>query len=206
MRLNDLTNQRFGNLVVLERDSLIYPHGRVCWVCRCDCSTIISIIGNNLTNGKSRSCGCLRITHGLSDTPEYHAWQHMKQRCYDSGSEAYHNYGGRGIVVCDRWLNSFENFYADMGLRPGDEFSIERRNVDGNYEPNNCYWATMLTQQNNKRNNRVYTVGDEIKTLTEWSRDVNINRTTIDERLKRGMSFEEAITQPVIDSRFKPTQ
>lgn len=118
----------------------------------------------DLASGNTKSCGCLRRettslvglakkTHGMRDTPEYGVWANMKDRCYNPSSEDYKNYGGRGIKVCERWLNSFENFYEDMGEKPWSKllYSLDRINNDGNYEPSNCRWATVKQQVNNRR-------------------------------------------------------
>lgn len=116
---------------------------------------------DRLRDGDSLSCGCARkyeginnprYQHGLSHTQEYAAWLHAVQRCFNPSDASYRRYGGRGITVCDRWRDSFENFLADMGMKPSPELELERRDNDGNYEPDNCYWATRIQQQANKRN------------------------------------------------------
>lgn len=103
------------------------------------------------------------------ETPEYSVWLDIKRRCYNENTIGYKNYGGRGIAVCDRWLHSFKDFYEDMGKRPKGDYSIERNDVNGNYEPSNCRWATRLEQANNKRNNRWVTIDGVTKTLGGWS-------------------------------------
>ena len=134
------------------------------WICKCVCGTTRSVLAYNLESGASTSCGCLTIentrkaltkhgmTGGIKPIPvEYSAWSNMKSRCRDSSREDFKYYGGRGIKVCDRWMESFSNFFADMGRRPSDKHTIDRINVDGNYEPGNCRWATWTEQQNNKQ-------------------------------------------------------
>jgi hypothetical protein len=153
---SDLTGQRFGRLVAIAR-----THERtrrsVVWVCLCDCGNTTRVPAMQLVWIHTRSCGCLRSgqnrTHGQTLTPEYRSWRAMKQRCLDAGHIGYHNYGGRGITVCDRWRFSFENFYTDMGKRP-PETSLDRIDNNGNYEPGNCRWATRIEQGLNRRTTR----------------------------------------------------
>lgn len=196
MKLIDLTGQTFGNLTVLCRspdDSTKHPK----WVCSCICGTSTAVMGIHLRSGRIKSCGCWRRKHGWSKTPEYNAWSEMKQRCLNPQNHAFQNYGGRGIGVCDRWINSVENFIADMGPRPSSSHTLERRDVNGNYEPNNCYWATWAAQSNNKRVSLSFTHGGRTMTLKEWSNELGIGYTTLHYRLERGMSFEEAISTEV---------
>lgn len=154
----DLAGQKFGRLTALDR-ALGERGSR--WRCQCDCGETSVVRGILLLNGNTRSCGCLskessaavcrsRATHGGRDTPEYGVWWSMRQRCDNPANKAFANYGGRGIRVCERW-QSFENFRADMGMRPSDELSIDRIDNDGNYEPGNCRWATAKEQRANQR-------------------------------------------------------
>jgi hypothetical protein len=151
----------------------------------------------------SRSCGCLRsethTTHGTTKgghkTPEYRAWQAMKNRCYYEGHVQFKDYGGRGIVVCERWLESFETFLADMGPRPTPSHSLDRfPDVNGNYEPSNCRWATSSEQHRNRRNNRLITHGGKTMCLTAWAEAYGINPHTLRRRLGRGTPLPAALT------------
>jgi hypothetical protein len=174
MNSSNLVGTKFGLLTVKALVGLRVHGSRLkretLWYCSCDCGGYITLGRSCLTSG-TRSCGCLNkesirnialkglsnFRHGYSPdeiarrTPEYRAWQALKTRCFNPKIVGYHRYGGRGITVCDRWINSFENFLADMGCRPGPEYSIDRfPNNDGNYEPSNCRWATRDQQAANK--------------------------------------------------------
>lgn len=154
-------NKKYGRLTLLTCLELKHTT----WKCRCDCGNEVKVWASQLASGGTKSCGCLkkdrdilwgkkdknRQTHGMHGTPEYGAWTGMKQRCYNPKNKYYKDYGGRNIKVCKRWLNSFENFYTDMGPRPDNQHSLDRINNDGNYKPNNCRWADWFVQANNRR-------------------------------------------------------
>ena len=135
-------------------------------------------------------------THGLSRTPEYRSWAEMKQRCFNPNHKQYSDYGGRGITVCDRWLN-FKNFLADMGSRPSPKHSLDRINNDGDYCPDNCRWATKAEQVNNRRSNRFITIGCVTLNVTQWTKEMSFGRTIIQARLDRGWSELKAVTTPI---------
>lgn len=201
----DLAGQRFGRLLVIAVDpslSNLPPTYRVYWFCRCDCGTIKSLPTIRLTTGKTKSCGCLHhdvvvkreTTHGKTNTKIYRIWWAMLERCGNLSHASWAHYGGRGISVCERW-KTFENFYADMGDRPEGK-TLDRINVNGNYEPGNCRWATHIEQGNNRRNNRFITHNGETKTVREWERVFGFETNIIASRLRRGWSEEDALTRP----------
>lgn len=147
---------------------------------------------------RQRFCSieCKTNNYGLSGTVEYICWKHMIARCTKKSEKAFPSYGGRGIKVCPRWLKSFGDFLADMGLRPSAKHTIERVNNNGNYEPGNCVWATRRDQSNNIRTNRVIEHQGERLTLAQWTAKLGFKRGFIVSRLDRGWTFEAAITVP----------
>lgn len=137
--------------------------------------------------------------HGKRNTPEYRSWVHMKDRCYRLKDKSYHNYGGRGIAVCERWRKSFTAFYEDMGKRPTDKHSIDRIDNNGNYEPSNCRWATAQEQADNRRSGYRFTYGGKTLTIRQWSNESGIAYDTLRQRLLRyKWSIEKALERRTI--------
>lgn len=201
--LIDISGNKYGRLTVIEKSGSRKVKGgtRVTWRCLCECGKEIETDGHSLKSGHSRSCGCLLSdvtiarsrTHGLSRKHpiEYRVWKNVRARCNTPTDSDYHLYGGRGISVCDRW-ESFANFYADMGARPSQKHSIDRRDTNGNYEPDNCRWATTKEQAQNTRACRHITIDGETKVLNEWARVHKIDRSKVWYRLKVGWSVKQA--------------
>lgn len=161
-KMNDLTGQRFGRLIVIERGDNSKT-GQAYWWCFCDCGEVKQFRGTHLTSGRSTSCGCYSadraIRHGMHGTPEYRAYYNMIKRCEYKNDNRYADYGGRGIQVCPEWRKSFDKFLADMGPRPSDQHSVDRIDVNGHYEPENCRCAVKETQEHNKRPRKDSPVG-----------------------------------------------
>ena len=134
--------------------------------------------------------------HGMSNSREWYAWTSMKQRCYNKKHHAYARYGGRGITICERWLALFSNFFDDMGECP-DGMSLDRIDNSGNYEPDNCRWATRKQQQRNQRTARKVTGFGKTMTIIEWSEYLRFPYGTLKSRINRGMTLEKAILTPV---------
>ena len=196
----NLVNERFERLLVVKRSETDLTK----WECLCDCGKTILARTDSLRSRNTRSCGCLRRessnqngldrkTHGMSHTVEYHAWFDIIGRCFNENYANYKYYGVRGITVCDEWKDSFEAFYRDMGPRPGDGYSIDRRENDKGYCKDNCRWATEIEQKNNTSRNVFYIYNGVAKTLPAWCRELGLKLGTIRSRIENGLSFEEAI-------------
>lgn len=193
----DLTGQRFGLLTV--REFAGYTDGRVkrrTWLCGCDCGETRATTQSHLKNGQVTSCGCGTgnpESNYIKHKREYGVWASMKQRCLNPDSDNYHKYGGRGITVCERWLD-FRNFLADMGPRP-DGMTIDRIENNGNYEPGNCRWATPTEQAFNTRRNRSITYNGITRSLTQWAELYGIKFGTLWQRLEKGWPMDIALTR-----------
>ncbi len=198
--MNNIKNKRFGRLIVLEKLPERTKSRSIRWLCKCDCGNIRSVFSSNLLRGYTRSCGCLNkeltilrsTTHRMAGSREYNSWREMKTRCCNEKSRNYKYYGGRGITICDRWLNSFQNFYEDMGEKPKG-LTIERINNNGNYKPSNCRWATRKEQGNNKRNNHILNCGRLSLTVAQWARILDIKAHILYTRIYRGWSVERTL-------------
>ena len=198
----DLTGLRFGKLVVLRRAE--NRKGRVCWECECECGRKLVTRGDNLTSGRTQSCGCYNrarsssahTRHGESDTRIYNIWRKMKSRCATKIGRTFKDYGGRGITVCQEWLDSFEAF-RDWALENGyrDDLTIDRKDVNGPYSPENCRWATQKEQTNNRRCTATLSYMGETRTIKEWSELTGINYQTLLWRKKQNWSAEKILNK-----------
>jgi hypothetical protein len=203
----DLTGQKFNRLTVQELAGK-NKHHQIMWNCLCDCGSIKKVCAGDLKSGNTQSCGCYGkeqvrkrfTTHGQTKsrvrTRAFKCWGDMLQRCNNSNNKNYKNYGGRGIKVCLRWLESFENFYEDMGDVP-DGMTLDRKDNDGDYCKENCHWSTHGEQCLNTRRNRWIEFQGERKTITQWERHLGMGNGTLAHRLNK-WSVEDALTRPII--------
>jgi hypothetical protein len=212
-KLIDLTGQKLGRLTVIKRVENSKQKNAM-WECICDCGNRTICKGNDLRIGHTQSCGCLKkekaseigkilgksvVTHGMTNSRLYSAWHSMKVRCTNPNTQNYKNYGGRGIAVCDEWLDSFESF-RDWAMANGyrDDLTIDRINNDGPYSPENCRWVTKKEQGSNRRSNHFITHNGETHTLKQWAEKKGISRETLNSRLfSLGWSVERALSEPV---------
>lgn len=204
----DLIGKQFGLLKVIDRAEND-KNGSPKWLCLCECGNEKVVYGSCLRYGTTQSCGCKQkewnsighTIHGLSRSKLYGVWRSMKYRCNNPNSPAYRHYGGRGIQVCEDWNNSFGSFceWAHMsGYQEG--LSIDRIDVDGDYNPDNCRWATVKMQTNNQRNNHLIEYDGEIHTISEWADITGIRKSVLYSRIKNGWEVKDALTKPVLQS------
>lgn len=198
----DLTGDRYGKLTVISFSHYSDDKKRTFWKCKCDCGCEVIARADQLKNGHTKTCGCfynkeiitLIKRYGKSAERIYNIFHGMKQRCYNPNSTEYKNYGGRGISICDDWMNAPQDFIT-WSLENGyeDTLSIDRIDNNGNYEPSNCRWTTVIQQANNTRRNIYIKFHGETKTLAEWSRVLGFDYELVYGRLRRGVLFEKAI-------------
>ena len=196
--IDEMVGKKFGRLTVIKYEDTANNVSR--WRCLCGCGKETVVYGCHIRSGHTRSCVCLSLEvstkHGMEGTLIYRIWGGMKSRCLDETNKNYHRYGGRGILVCDRWLK-FENFFADMGNKPVG-LQLDRIDNDGPYSPENCRWATVKEQANNRRSNRWINFMGMRKTITQWSEYIGISLNVLNARInQRGWSAERAFTEPV---------
>ena len=203
MKFQDLTGRKFGRLTVLKtyrENNLTYCD------CKCICGNISKIRASNLKSNHTKSCGCLHqemrvksnITHGKSNTRLWRIYHGIKARCINKNSTKYYYYGARGIKVCDEWINNFENFY-NWAINNGykDDLTIDRIDVNGNYEPNNCRWIDLKQQTRNKRTTHYLTYKNKTHCITEWEEILKFPKNLIHQRItKYHWDIEKALNTP----------
>lgn len=203
VQIIDLVGRVFSRLTVLKFSHTNKHNGAV-WECLCSCGVVKVVPARSLVTGHTVSCGCYRrynlasktLKHGHSKvgftSPEYKTWCNMKERCCTEDNKSYKYYGGRGIKICERWINSFENFFEDMGKKPSTAHSIERDDVNGNYEPSNCRWATKKEQAGNTRTNVWLEYEGKKMTITNWAKFFKLKSSSnILFHLRKGKTFEQ---------------
>lgn len=204
MRKLDLSGDRFGRLLAIKLLPKRLNSAKRHWLCRCVCGQSVAVETSALRSGKTQSCGCLQRerasliskTHGMSSSPTWRSWRSMLARCTDVNHIRFEDWGGRGIDVDPRWM-SFESFLSDMGTRPSNNHTIERRENDKGYWPWNCRWATHKEQANNTRRSVFLEFNGECKTLTQWCEQLDLNYWAVRSRLVRfGWSVDRALTTP----------
>lgn len=191
------TMDKYGRWKTNGESKIINTHRYI--LCKCECGESRYVMLNMLKSGRSKSCGCfqkeimskIKKIHGLEGTPTYKSWRGLKYRCLNRNAQQFSRYGGRGIKVCDRWLD-FKNFVEDMGIKP-DGKTIGRIDNDGDYTPSNCRWETAEQQSNNKSCNRIIEINGEIKTMSQWCHSKSIPRSTVFNRLSHGWKPEDAV-------------
>jgi hypothetical protein len=198
----DLTGQKFGLLKVVEEAGRSNA-GKVLWRCVCQCGNEVTVVGGDLRSGRTASCGCGIVkatvarsrTHGQSGTRLYRIWCAMVTRTTNPNSERYADYGGRGITMCPEWRTSFEAFVRDMGSTYADGLTIDRIDVNGNYEPGNCRWATYAEQSRNTRRSRRLTFRGQTKTVAEWNELLGLKPGVVLSRIDEcGWSVDRALS------------
>lgn len=206
MRAIDLTGRRFGRLTAIKPEG-ISADGKILWACVCECGAIVKVRASLLWSGHTKSCGCLqrekraelnratKTTHHATHTRLYGVWRGMRRRCSAKTGEKYENYAKRGIAVCAEWENSFEAF-QEWALANGyrDDLTLDRKDNNGPYCPENCRWVTMEVQNNNRRINRFINHRNETRTLSQWAKYAGIHPSTLRRRLDRGWDIERALT------------
>lgn len=197
----DISGVKFGRLIALSKEETKDKH-HAYWRCQCDCGNTATVRTSHLKTGFVSSCGCYKseasaqrkFKHGDSYSPTYRAWASMKNRCTNPSHEDFALYKGRGITVCERWME-YKNFLEDMGSRPSNT-SIDRINNNDGYYPENCRWATATQQARNKRNNLFISLNGKTKTIAEWSEITGINYGTLITRVRLGWTSDRALLTP----------
>lgn len=203
MKAIDITGQKFGRLTALKLHH-IKKYSRSThryWECQCECGNKCFVAQNQLTSGKTQSCGCLqneyfKSKHNLHNTRLYNIWCNIKARCTNPKHPNYNTYGNKGIIICDEWKTNFLSFY-NWAVKNGykDNLTIDRINVNGNYEPDNCRWVTRKVQGINRNTSKFITYNNKTLCITEWADLYNINRATLSWRLNHGWNIEEALNK-----------
>lgn len=213
----NLKGQTFGKLIVIERIKND-KRGETRWLCKCKCGNTTKVLGSHLRKGETKSCGCFKLDrqkeiikkNNIDFDTFYrlkYIFNHLKNRCINKKNLSYKNYGGRGIKVCDEWLDKKNGFssFCNWAIQNGyqNNLTIDRIDVNKNYEPNNCRWVTMLEQENNRRNNIIIKYNEQTHTLKEWSRILNLNYNTMYSRYTKKFCIEDIFYDGNLKERNK---
>ena len=195
---NNLIGRKFYDLTVVEK---IYINNISFWKCKCSCGNFKNVKTTDLKRGHVKSCGCKfkgKTKKNTHNNRIYNIWYNMKRRCYKENYKDYKNYGLRGIIICDEWLEDFMNFYV-WSIKNGykDNLTIDRIDVNGNYEPSNCRWIPLEEQLHNQRKNLLYYYKGENKCLSELCLKYKMPYTTVRARLKKGKTIQQALEEPI---------
>lgn len=212
-RYKDLKNKKFGNLIPVSMEYI--KDQRAFWNCLCDCGNEKIVRADHLISGHTKSCGCIskrthkatHLKHNKSNTKLYKIWSSIKQRCFYDKSKNYKNYGLRGISICKEWKEDFQSFYdwsVSNGYKEG--LSIDRIDVNGIYCPENCRWATIIEQANNKRNNVIIEFNEVKKPLNYWEKETGLNKKIIYKRIRRGWEVKDALSKPKMLNQFSSSK
>lgn len=209
MKCKDLSGMKFGQLTALLYDGKKTASGKRKWLCRCACGELLYVTVGDL--GKTKSCGCLKIVnnksrskHNMTDTRIYNEWIGMKARCDNPKATHYKYYGGKGIKVCKEWGSDFLTFYK-WAIENGysDDLTLDRIDINKDYEPKNCRWVTMAIQNRNKRSNRYLTFNGKTQIIADWAHELGISSKSLCARMKRGWSVAELLTTPKLETGQK---
>lgn len=205
MRMINLVGKKFGKLTVLEETDKRTKNKKILWLCQCECGNTNEISGSDLVTGNTVSCGCMSSrhtagdrtrTHGMKSSKLYNVWCAIRNRCQNPNQKSYKDYGAKGIRVCEKW-QTFEGFYEDMGESFVEGLTIERKDLKGNYCPENCEWITKEQQALNKSNLVTVTYKGVTAPLVVFCNEMNLKSRTIYHRLRRGWSVEQALETPM---------
>lgn len=197
----DMTGCMFGKLTVIKREANnIQPNRgqKTMWLCQCDCGNKVIVSGTHLRSGHTKSCGCINFSHGMCGTRLHRIWSNIKSRCNNPKDKDFKNYGERGIIICKTWSNDFKSFH-EWSISNGykNNLTIDRKDVNGNYEPSNCRWLTIKEQENNRRNNRIIIYNGIALTAAQTADKYGISRNVFYARLRYNWEIEKIINTPI---------
>jgi len=209
-RLKINQGDRYGRWSVISEFGISSRKNKRKFLCRCDCGNERVVLLHELRRGNSTSCGCLQkevakkqmTTHGKTKTRTYNVWISMRKRCLNPNHKSYNDYGGRGITICNKWLDNFENFLDDMGESPNGK-SLDRIDNNKGYYKDNCRWSSWKEQANNRRNSKIINFNGKSMCCSDWEKELNFGSGLIGKRLKNGWGMNKILTTPAKPIRVK---